>query len=143
VNLALILINVLNVKLLKITVRFVIRGTILRMECVQFAHKLVIVLSVQKMLRFALYVKLTTILIIAYVNLAQLLVSVKVVLNLHNSVPFVKIIIIQIKPVFVKLAILYHIVHNVLQVLKNALYVMQAITLKVEYVLNVLHLLNV
>ena len=63
--------------------------------------------------------------------------SVKAAMNLQNSVQVVKIIIIQIKVVFVKLVLLYHIVHNVIQHLENAHYVTQAITLKMENVKNV------
>ena len=65
---------------------------------------------------------------------AILLMSVKAVMNLQNSVQLAKIIIIQIKVVFVELALLYHIVHNVIQHLENAHYVIQAITLKMENV---------
>jgi hypothetical protein len=66
-----------------------------------------------------------------------LLVSVKVALKLHKFALFAKTIIIQIKVVFVKLVLLYHIVHNVIQHLENAHYVIQAITLKMENVKNV------
>ena len=68
---------------------------------------------------------------------AILLMSVKAVMNLQNLVQLAKIIIIQIKVVFVDLVILYHIVHHVIQQLENAHYVIQATTLKMENVKNV------
>jgi hypothetical protein len=71
-----------------------------------------------------------------FVKHAIRLMSVKAVMNQQNSVQLAKIIIIQIKVVFVKLVLLYHIVHNVIQHLENAQYVIQAITLKMENVKN-------